>query len=296
MIYQEISSNKRRTVILISFFILFIVALFYIIGLTFKGGVFLVPIGVAIATASSWGSYYYSDKLVLKISRARPLEHNEYPFLDNVIEGLSIAGGLPKPKAYIIEDSSPNAFATGRNPEHAVIAVTTGLLEKMNRQELEGVIAHELSHVGNYDIRLMAVVTTLVGMVVLVSDILLRSVFWGGLGDDNEGGGEGRIIFIAIGLVLAIIAPLFATIIQLAISRKREYLADASGAMLTRYPDGLANALKKLATDRNQLRSANKATAHLYIVNPLKDVKGFTKKIFDTHPPIEERIRKLEEM
>jgi heat shock protein HtpX len=297
MLYQEIASNKRRTVLLISVFILFITGLFYVFSMAFRGGIFLLPIGILIAIAMSWGSYYYSDRLVLAISKARPVEHGEFPYLDNTIEGLSIAAGIPKPKAYVIEDPSPNAFATGRDPQHAVIAVTTGLLDKMDRQELEGVIAHEMSHIGNYDIRLMAIVTTLVGMVVLVSDILLRSVLWGGIGgSDDEGGGEGRIIFIVLGLILAILAPIFATIIQLAISRRREFLADASGAMITRYPQGLASALRKLSADQNKLRVANKATAHLYIVNPLRDVKGFTARLFDTHPPIEERIKRLEEM
>jgi len=290
--YEQIASNKRRTVVLIIIFIAVIIGLGYIFSRLFAFG----PVGVigagAFAFIMTFGSYYYGDKIVLKASRARPLEHNEYPYLDNTIEGLAISDGIPKPKAYIIDDMAANAFATGRNPENAVIAVTRGLVEKMDRQELEGVIAHEMSHIKNFDIRLMAIVSVLVGMIILLADWFRYSMWFGGISDDDNGLGGAAVI---IGLVLAILAPIFAMLIQFAVSRRREYLADASGAMLTRYPDGLASALKKLATDTKQLKAASNATAHLFIINPFK--KGFAvSNFFSTHPPIEERVKRLEEM
>jgi heat shock protein HtpX len=224
---------------------------------------------------------------------------DEYPYLYNVVEGLAIAAGVPTPRCYVIDDTAPNAFATGRNPEHAVICVTTGILEKLNRVELEGVIAHEMSHIKNYDVRLQTVVVVMAGVVALLSDWMLRSFLWGGgrrrSRDSRSGGGAGAVLVI-VGLALAILSPLIATIIQLAVSRKREFLADASGAMLTRYPPGLASALRKISADTEPLEAANKATAHLYIVNPLKDIKGAVNKLFSTHPPIEERIAALEKM
>jgi heat shock protein HtpX len=290
--YEQIASNKRRTLILIILFIAFIIGAGYIFSRLFALG----PIGLIIAGSFAFimvfSSYYYSDKIVLKASRARPLEHNEYPHLDNTIEGLAIAAGIPKPKAYIIDDMAPNAFATGRNPENAVIAVTKGLVEKMNREELEGVIAHEMSHIKNFDIRLMAIVSVLVGFVILMADWFRYSMWFGGIGDDDDN--SLGIVVLVVGLILAVVAPLFAMLIQFAVSRRREFLADASGAMLTRYPDGLAKALKKLATDNQQLKAASNATAHLFIVNPFK--KFAVSNLFSTHPPIEERIKRLEEM
>ena len=224
----------------------------------------------------------------------------EYPYLYNVVEGLAIAAGVPAPRCYVIDDTAPNAFATGRNPQHAVICVTTGILQKLDRVELEGVVAHEMSHIKNYDIRLQTVVVVMAGVVALLSDWMLRSFFWGGGrrrgGREGRGGGGAGAILVVVGLALALLAPLFATIIQLAVSRKREFLADASGAMLTRYPAGLASALRKISADTEPLEAANKATAHLYIVNPLKDIKGAVNKLFSTHPPIEERIAALEKM
>ena len=225
----------------------------------------------------------------MKISQARPATHQEDIFLDNTVEGLAIAAGIPKPKIYVIDDSAPNAFATGRDPEHAVICVTTGLMKKMNRVELEGVIAHEMSHVANYDIRFMMLVTVLVGTVALMSDIILRSFLWGGKG--RKGGGN--IALVLIGLVMLILAPLIAALMKMALSRRREFLADANGALLTRYPEGLASALEKLKNDKEPLEAANKATAHLYIINPLREHKSFLNNLFSTHPPIEERVKRL---
>jgi heat shock protein HtpX len=248
------------------------------------------------------GGYYASDKIVLGISKARPVTREEFPYLYNVVDGLAIAAGIPAPRCYVIEDTAPNAFATGRKPETAVICVTTGILDKLNRVELEGVIAHEMSHIKNYDVRLQTVVVVMAGVVALLSDWMLRSFMWGGgrrrsRNRGGSGGAEG--ILILVGLALAVLAPFFATIIQLAVSRKREFLADASGAMLTRYPAGLASALRKISADKEPLEAANKATAHLYIVNPLKNLKGGgggINRLFSTHPPIEERIAALERM
>jgi heat shock protein HtpX len=254
----------------------------------------IVSMGMAAA------GYYSSDKVVLAISRARPVTKDEYPYLYNVVEGLAIAAGVPTPRCYVIDDTAPNAFATGRNPQNAVICVTTGILEKLNRVELEGVIAHEMSHIKNFDIRLQTLVVVMAGVVALLSDWILRSFFWGGGrrrgGRAGRGGGGAGAILIVVGLVLAALSPFIATIIQLAISRKREFLADASGAMLTRYPPGLASALRKISADPEPLEAANKATAHLYIVNPLKNVRGAVNRLFSTHPPIEERIAALEKM
>jgi heat shock protein HtpX len=249
----------------------------------------------------TWGSYYYSDKIVLAASRAKPVKKEEFPHLFHVVEGLAIAAGIPKPRCYVIQDSAPNAFATGRNPENAVIVVTSGLLEKLNRSELEGVVAHEMSHIKNYDVLVQTLAVVMAGVVVLLSDWILRSFFWGGgrrrrSSSDNKGGG-GTVLVVAA-LILAVLAPLFSQIIRMAVSRKREYLADANGAMLTRYPPGLASALRKLAADKDPLEAANKATAHLYIVNPLKSGRkeSAMAKLFSTHPPIEDRIKKLEAM
>jgi heat shock protein HtpX len=244
------------------------------------------------------GGYYYSDKIVLAISHARPVTREEYPYLYHTVEGLAIAAGVPSPHCYVIDDTAPNAFATGRNPKNAVICVTTGLLQKMNRLELEGVIAHEMSHIKYYDVLLQTVAVVMVGIVALLSDWMLRSFWWGGgrrRSRERSGGNAGAILLL-VGIVLAILSPLIAQLIQLAISRRREFLADASGAMLTRYPAGLASALRKIAADPEPLEVANKATAHLYIVNPLKNVGGKVNKLFSTHPPIEERIAALEKM
>jgi heat shock protein HtpX len=262
-----------------------------------KGGLVLA---VVVSMTMAVVGYYASDKIVLTISRARPATKDEFPYLYNVVEGLAIAAGLPAPRCYVIDDTAPNAFAAGRKPETAVICVTTGILEKLNRVELEGVIAHEMSHIKNYDVRLQTLVVVMAGIVALLSDWMLRSFMWGGGrrrgGRSRSGSGGAGGILIIVGLVLAVLSPFIATIIQLAVSRKREFLADASGAMLTRYPAGLASALRKISADTEPLEAANKATAHLYIVNPLKNIKGGVNKLFSTHPPIEERIAALEKM
>jgi heat shock protein HtpX len=235
------------------------------------------------------------------MSGAHPADGPEYAHLVNSVEGIAIAAGLPKPRVYVIDDSAPNAFATGRDPEHAVVCVTTGLFEKMNRVELEGVIGHEMSHIKNYDIRFSTMVVVMVGIIALLSDWFLRSLWWGGgmrserRDDDNDRGGSSAIWMI-VGIVVAILAPISALLMQAVLSRQREYLADANGALLTRYPEGLASALEKIAGDSEPLEAANKATAALYICNPLKDIGGAVNNLFDTHPPIEERIRRLKEM
>lgn len=296
--YEQISRNKWKSFFLILFFLVLIFALTWVFGeLTDLGPQGLI-LAAIIALAMTWGSYYYSDKIVLAISRAKPVKKKDYPYLYNVVEGLAIAAGLPKPRCYIIDDTAPNAFASGRNPKNSVIVVTKGLLEKLNRVELEGVIGHEMAHIKNYDVLVQTLAVVMVGVVALLSDWILRSFFWGGgrRRTRSKGGGGGAAIFVVVGLVLAILSPLVAQLIRLAISRKREFLADANGALLTRYPPGLASALQKIAADKEPLEAANKATAHLYIVNPLKDIKGRVNKLFSTHPPIEERIAALEKM
>jgi heat shock protein HtpX len=292
--YNAIKSNKVRSYLLVFFFLIFVIAVGYIFGVVLGYGYPLLALIVAIAVGMALFSYYKGDQAVLKLSKAREVKKDEFPLLINIVEGLSIASGLPKPKTYVIEDNAMNAFATGRDPKHASVAVTTGLLDKLNRTELEGVIAHELSHVKNYDIRLMTLIVILVGTVVLLGDFMFRSFLFGGPRRSRNNQGSG--IFILIAIVLAILSPIIAQLIKLAISRKREFLADADGALLTRYPEGLANALEKLSKNTEPLKSANKATAHLFIVNPLKNVKGNLNKLFQTHPPIDERIKRLRGM
>lgn len=292
--YEQIASNVRRSWLIMIIFAAFVVFLGYVFGQLMRIGYGGVVLALIIAIAMSWTGYYHSDKIVLAMSRARPVEKEEHPYLYNVIEGLAIAAGVPVPKMYVIDDTAPNAFATGRDPEHSAIAVTTGLLEKMNRVELEGVIAHEMSHIKNYDIRLATLAVVMVGVIALLSDWLLRSFWWGGRRRDRES--SGGSVLLLIGLILAILAPLIAQLMRLSLSRQREFLADASGAMLTRYPEGLASALERLAADREPLEVANKATAHLYIINPLKDIGGAVNNLFNTHPPIEERVERLREM
>ncbi len=262
------------------------------------GNSLILYIAVAFSLLMNFFSFWYSDKIVLKMSGAKPIEKSDNPELYRLVENLCITAGLPLPKIYVINDPAPNAFATGRNKKKAVIAVTTGLLERLDRTELEGVIAHELSHIGNRDILLSTVIVVLVGFVALLSNFFLRFTIWGGRGRDREGGGNAQIVMMVIGIVLAILAPIAVAMIQLAISRKREFLADASGALLTRYPEGLASALEKISQYPGSLKRANKATAHLYISNPFKKkkAKGRMAKFFMTHPPIEERIRLLREM
>ncbi|MBI3997800.1 MAG: M48 family metallopeptidase [Armatimonadetes bacterium] len=293
--YQAIEGNLRRTWILFVGFVLVVAALGYVFGVLTDFGYAGAVIAAVVAILGAWGSYYYSDQIVLSISGAHPAPREQYPYLFNTVEGLAIAAGLPVPRLYLIDDSAPNAFATGRDPQHAAIVVTTGLLDKLDRLELEGVIAHEMAHIQNYDIRLATITAVLVGMVALMSDWLLRSMRWGRRRGSREGGGGSGLLVLA-GAALAILAPIAAQLMRLAISRGREYLADASGAMLTRYPDGLASALEKIAADPEPLEAANKATAHLYIINPLREWGGWVNSLFDTHPPVEERIRRLRGM
>jgi len=304
-VYEQIASNKRRSFFLILFFLGLIFLLAWLFEQLAGMGTEGLIAAFIIAFAMTIGSYYASDKIVLAMSKARPVEKKDYPYLYNVVEGLAIAAGLPKPRCYVIDDSAPNAFATGRNPKNSVIVVTTGLLEKMNRVELEGVIAHEMSHIKNYDVLVQTLTVVMVGVVALLSDWMLRTFWWGGgrvrkvgrgRGGSKAGGSSAGAIIVVVGLILAILSPLIAQLIRFAVSRRREFLADASGAMLTRYPPGLASALRKIAADREPLEVANKATAHLYIVNPLKDMGGAVNKLFSTHPPIEERIAALERM
>jgi heat shock protein HtpX len=297
-VYDQIATNKFRSAALMGVFVLLVALIGYVFGQAMHWSYWGLVVALVVSFGMAWGSYWYSDKIVLSMSHARPVDRDREPYIVNTIEGLAIAAGLPVPKAYVIDDPAPNAFATGRNPENAAIAVTTGLVAKMDRLELEGVIAHELSHVKNYDTLVQTLAAVLAGTVVLLSDWMLHSFWWGGgrRRGDGEGGAQLQLIFMLIGLVLALLAPMFAVLIQMAISRKREFLADANGALLTRYPAGLASALKKIAGDNNKLRVANKATASLYIYNPLKDYRAGMNSLFNTHPPIEERVRRLEAM
>ena len=292
---DRIAANKRNSLLLIAAFLALIAVFGYVIGYAWIGDPISAFFGLILAfvvgTISGLVSYYAGDRMVLAASRAREVTHDEAPILFNVVEEMTIAGGLSMPKVYIIEDSAPNAFATGRDPEHASVAVTSGLLEKLNRDELQGVIAHEMAHVGNFDIRYAMLVGILVGTTVLISDFFLRGLWFGGR--RREGGGQAQVIMIIVAVVLAILAPVFARLLQLSISRQREYLADASAVRLTRNPKGLADALQKISGDREVLEVANRATAHLYIVNPIKRFEKRAKGLFSTHPPIEERIQIL---
>ena len=296
-IYDAVAANRWRTVALITVFTGLLSALGFAVGEIFApgGGLAMVPAALGLSGVSATASYFAGDKLVLAQSQARELAPGEEAQLRNIVETLSIGLGIPPPRIYVIDDTAPNAFATGRDPKHASIAVTSGLIDKLDRSELEGVIAHELSHVGNHDIRVMLLVTVLVGTVALLSDWGMRSMFWGRGRRDRGGANTGALILI-LALVLAILTPIIAQLIRLAVSRQREFLADASGALLTRYPPGLANALRKIAADKEALEVANKATASLYFANPLKDAPRAMDGLFDTHPPIAERIRRLEAM
>jgi heat shock protein HtpX len=291
-LYTHQDENIWKTWGLMAFFLVFVMALGWFISFYYQSPAILYG-AVFFALFMNIFSYWYSDKIVLGLHKAKLATREEYFDLWNATENLSITAGLPMPKLYVIEDPVPNAFATGRNKEHGVVAVTTGLLQILDKNELEGVIAHELSHIGNRDILLQTVVVVLVGFVALASDFFLRSQMWGG-GRDRSNNGKAGTILLVVGIVLAILAPLVATIIRLAISRKREFLADASGALLTRYPEGLASALRKISSSAAPMRTANNATAHMFISNPFgaKKVSGL-HKLFMTHPPVEERIKAL---
>jgi heat shock protein HtpX len=301
-VYEQIAANKRKTLLLIVGAFVLLGAVGYALGYWFASGPVGAAIAVIIAAVMSIGSYRYGDRIVLASARAREVSADDQPRLHNIVEGLSIAAGIPKPRVYVVPEQAPNAFATGRDPAHSSIAVTGGLLETMNRVELEGVIAHELSHVVDRDILVGTVVATLVGAIVLVSEFFMRSWWWGGLrgrrGNDSGGGGAEALIF-ALGFALLILAPGAGQIIKLAVSRQREFLADAQGAMLTRYPPGLASALRKIAAAPHAMRSANNATAHLWLDQPSRipgEQTSTLERLFSTHPPIQERIRRLEEM
>jgi len=295
------SRNKRNSFLLIGFFLLFFVAIGMLIGAVWGGGDWTFSIAVAVIAAgiafvlTLW-SYFGGASAVLSISKARQIQKADDPQLFNVVEEMCIAGGIPMPKIYVIEDTAPNAFATGRNPKHAVVAITTGLRQKLNRDELQGVMAHELSHIRNYDILFAMLMAVMVGVLVMLCDVFLRSLWFGGgrrRRRDSRGGGGAQAILLIVAIVLAIIAPILARIIHLAMSRQREYLADASGVELTRNPEGLASALAKISNDPEVLEVANRATAHLYVVHPIKKFEARAQSIFSTHPPIKERIRRL---
>ena len=273
-------------------FFIIVIALGWFLSYYFENQAILF-IAVFISIFMSFISYWFSDKIVLAISRANPITHEQAPELYHIVENLTITAGLPMPKIYLIDDSSPNAFATGRDAKHAVVAVTRGILEILDKTELEGVIAHELSHIGNKDMLLQTAVVVLVGVITMIADIFVRGRFFGRKSNDKGGGQAGAILMI-IGLVFIILSPIFARLIQFAISRKREYLADASGALLTRYPEGLARALEKISQNPIPLRVANNATAHLFIASPFRGKK--ISGLFSTHPPAEERIKRLREM
>jgi len=297
-LYEQIAKNKRLSYFLIVMMTALLIVFGFAVGYAATGvGWFGLVIAVVIAVTLSLTSYYKGDKIALATSHARKVTHEEAPQLFNVIEEMAIASGNPVPAVYIIDDSAPNAFATGRNPENSSIAVTQGLLDKMNREELQGVVAHEMSHVRNYDILFATLVGVMVGAIALMADFFLRWSFWGGgrrSGNDNSG--ILGVILLVLALVLAILAPIAARMVQLAISRKREYLADASAVELTRNPNGLANALQKIADDKEVLEVANRATAHLYIAQPIKKFSKKSRGLFDTHPPIDERIAVLRAM
>jgi len=295
--FENIKRNKIESGIIISIFIIVITLIVYYICHALELGALSIVIAMICSICSAFGSYYYSDKIVLSINKARPATREEDLQIVNILDALMIPSGLTvKPRLYVVDDAQPNAFATGRNPENAVICVTTGLLEKLDYYELEGVIAHELSHIANYDIRLSCVVSVMVGFIVMLSDMVSRMLFWGGL-KDNDSDNKGNPIFMLIGLICLILAPIFGSLMKLALSRKREFLADSTAAQFTRNPDGLISALQKLEEDNNQLKTANSATANMYIVNPFKkdskEGKKKTSSIWSTHPSTEDRIQAL---
>ena len=301
MLYDRIASNVRKSWALIFFFVLIVAGVGWAFGAYLGVGYWGVAIAVGISILMTWGSYFSSDKIALSMSRAKPADETQYKQLHNLVEGLSLAAGMPKPRVYIVDDTAPNAFATGRNPEHGAIAVTRGLLAKMDREELEGVLAHELSHIKNRDTLVMTLAVTLVGVIVLLADWFMRAMWFGGGRDRDRGNGLGLPIAI-IGIALLILSPIIAQLLQFAISRQREFLADADAVNLTRYPDGLINALQKLGSDQTVVRTASKATAHLWIESPIarhaqearaSKQGAWLNRLFDTHPPLEQRIEAL---
>jgi heat shock protein HtpX len=306
--YEQIASNRAKTVFIIIGFIIFITLVGFGIGyyLDWRYGIsnnysiILMIFALMLAVIMSFSSYYYSDRIVLSLTGARPISREENPRVYYMVEGLSIAAGLPIPKIYVIGDEGMNAFATGRNPQKGVMVFTQGLLDNLNDEELKGVISHELSHIKNYDILLGTIVVVMVGMITIISNIIFRSLIFGGGGrrrsSKGSGGGILSLILIIVGILLILLAPIIATLIRLAISRNREFLADSTGALISRYPAGLANALKKISM-HSEVKTASSATAHLFIDNPIGEKsKVMFKSLFNTHPPTEERIRRLENM
>ena len=293
MILKSVRDNKLQSYAIILGFILIVSLVIYFVCYYLDLGAYSIIIAIAFSSITSIFSYYNCDKMVLAMNGARPANEEQDKLLSSILDGLCIASGLPKPKLYIINDSSPNAFATGRNPEHAVICFTTGIIEKMDKYELEGVMAHELSHIKNYDILLSTVISVFAGFVVMISDFVIRFGFRRRRSRDDEDSSPIDAIILLIGLIFVILSPIFTKLIQLAISRKREYLADATAVEFTRNPQGLISALKKLQTDNTGMRNASKATAHMYISDPIKKIKEKTN-IFSTHPPLSERIERLE--
>ncbi len=294
-IYTNRDSNIRKTWLLVMLFLVIVIGIGWVFAQIY-GNPGILYIAVIFSILMNIAAYWWSDKIVLKMAGARPVTRENARELYNIIENLAITAGLPVPKIYIVPEKQPNAFATGRNSKHAVIAVTEGLLERLDRSELEGVLAHELSHIGNYDMLLSTAVVVLVGFISILSDMFLRSMFWGGRDRDDDGGGQARVILMIAGIILAILAPIAALLMQMAISRKREFLADASGSLLTRYPEGLAQALLKISKDSSPLRKASNTTAHLWFEDPFdKPGKKITwlHKLFMTHPPVEDRLRAL---
>lgn len=294
-VYEQIDNNKRKSVLIIALFVGFVVLTAYLLARVFGSDLSVIGLAFVFAGLTSLVGYYQGDKIILSLSGARTATRQKDFKFFTVVENLALAAQIPNPKLYVIEDTAMNAFATGRDPEHATVCATSGLIDRLERTELEGVIAHELSHIKNYDIRLMSIVTVLVGIITLLADWLLRGSRISGRRREKEGGS----FILIIGLLLAILSPLIAKLIQLAISRNREFLADASGVMITRFPQGLASALEKIGADKEPLEAANKATAHLYISSPLKnrhDRIGLFASLFNTHPPLQERIRQLKMM
>ena len=291
-LYNIADSNSRKTFFLITFFLIFVILLGWLFSYVLDSTIILY-IAVIFSIATSISSYWFSDKIVLNATKAQPIKKEDNPELYRIVENLAITAGIPMPKVFILNEAQLNAFATGRDEKHAVVAVTKGLLGKLERSEIEGVIAHEIAHIKNKDILLQTAVVVLVGVVVTLSDFFLRISMWGGGDKDNN-----NILAVVLGIIAAILAPIGASLIQLSISRKREFLADASGALLTRYPEGLASALEKISSDNSPLRTANNSNAHLFISSPLrgKSSKGWFSKLFLTHPPIEERVANLRGM
>lgn len=290
--YDQITRNKRRTIILIAIFVAFVLFLGWIFGELYNFGYAGLVIAIIISTLMSLTSYYSGDKVALLASGAKEITKEENPYVYRMVENLAITAGLPMPKVHIINDQAMNAFACGRDPEHASVAITTGIIENLENEELEGVIAHEMSHIKNYDIRLMTIVIVLVGIIALFADFMLRAHWLGFGGRDKDNKNNG--VLMIIGIILMILSPIIAQLIQLAVSRKREFLADADGSLLTRYPEGLARALEKISSSNIPVSRASNATAHLYISNPFKGKK--ISKLFSTHPPIEERVAALRSM